>query len=66
VRVLNEFQDQYVDGAIGPTVEEEAATQVSRTTEEVTQISETVETTTYSAPTKKVTLKYKMLIHAIN
>ncbi|KAG2206414.1 hypothetical protein INT46_006964 [Mucor plumbeus] len=55
MRGLNEFQDQYIDGATDSTAEEEAAKQVSGTTEDkATQISTTVETATYTTPTKKV------------
>lgn len=54
MRGLNEFQNQYIDGATSSAAEEEATTQVSGTTEdEATQIS-TVETTTCTTPTKKV------------
>ncbi|CEP19541.1 hypothetical protein [Parasitella parasitica] len=53
MRGLNEFQNQYIDGATSSAAEEEATTQVSGTTEdEATQIS-TVETTTCTTPTKK-------------
>ncbi|KAI7903000.1 uncharacterized protein BX663DRAFT_536418 [Cokeromyces recurvatus] len=42
MRSLNEFQDQYIDGATGSTAEEEATTHVLGTTkDEVNQISTT-------------------------
>ncbi|CAO0791761.1 unnamed protein product [Mucor circinelloides] len=54
MRGLNEFQDQYIDGATGSTAEKEAVAQISGTTEDETaQISPTVGTTTDTTPTKK-------------
>ncbi|KAG1161702.1 hypothetical protein G6F36_013920 [Rhizopus arrhizus] len=56
MRDLNEFQDQYIDGATGSIAEEETTTEVSGTTkDEANQISTTVETTANITPTKKVT-----------
>ncbi|KAG1455025.1 hypothetical protein G6F46_008352 [Rhizopus delemar] len=54
MRDLNEFQDQYIDGATGSIAEEETTTEVSGTTkDEANQISTTVETTANITPTKK-------------